>query len=181
MLTDYIFDRRSQLRMQDAIPAARLDEFASWLADLHYSPETIRSYLFAATRLVLWARSKGSGELSALGRSDLTSYRREVVRSRGKGERARDSGNHYCGARRFIRFLRNCGVIPEEPSNIPSSVNRFCDWMRKQRGAKDSTIANYRHVLCKLVRELGDAPHRYTAQQLRAFLLKETRGFSYSK
>jgi integrase/recombinase XerD len=181
MLSDYIFDRRSLLRMQDVIPAARLDEFTDWLASLRYSPETIRSYAFTATRFVSWACSNGYRELSGLNRSCLIAYRREVVRLCGQTKRVRDSGNHYCGARRFVRFLRNCGVIPEEPSDVPSLVTRFCEWMRKQRGTRDSTLTTYQHVLCRLVKELGSEPRRYTAQQLRAFLLKESRGFSYSK
>jgi hypothetical protein len=52
MLSDYIFDRRAQLRMQDVIPAALLDEFVDWLAGLNYSPQTIRSYTFTAARFV---------------------------------------------------------------------------------------------------------------------------------
>jgi len=174
MLSDYIFDRRSLLRMQDVIPAARLDEFTDWLASLRYSPETIRSYAFTATRFVSWACSNGYRELSGLNRSCLIAYRREVVRLCGQTKRVRDSGNHYCGARRFVRFLRNCGVIPEEPSDVPSLVTRFCEWMRKQRGTRDSTLTTYQHVLCRLVKELGSEPRRYTAQQLRAFLLKDS-------
>jgi integrase/recombinase XerD len=181
MLSDYIFDRRSQLLMQDVIPAARLDEFVDWLADLRYSRGTIQSYAFAATRFVRWARANGHAELSTLNRSCLIAYRREVVRPRGPSQRIRDSGNCYCGAKRFVVFLRSCGAIPEEPSDVPSLVIRFCDWMRKHRGTRDSTLANYKHVLCKLVRELGSDPRCYTAQELRAFLLKEARGFSYSK
>lgn len=170
-----------QLRMQDIIPAARLDEFVDWLAGLRYSRRTIESYVFAATRFFRWARANGYGELSSLNRSCLIAYKREVVRRHGQSQRIRDSGNHYCGARRFVRFLRNCGVIPEEPDDAPSLVIRFCEWMRKQRGTRDSTLAGYRQVLCKLVQELGSEPRRYTAQQLRAFLLKESRGFSHSK
>lgn len=181
MLSDYIFDRRAQLRMQDVIPAARIDEFVDWLAGLRYSRQTIRSYVFTAMRFVRWARANDYGELSALNSSCLIAYRREVVRRCGQFQRIRDSGNHYCGARRFVRFLRNCGVIPEEPNDVPPLVIRFCEWMRKQRGTRDSTLAAYGHVLCKLVQELGSEPSRYTAQQLRAFLLKESRGFSHSK
>jgi site-specific recombinase XerD len=181
MLSDYIFDRRAQLRMQDLIPAARLDEFVDWLAGLRYSRRTIQSYVFAATRFVRWARAKGYDELSALDRSCLNAYKREVFRRCGRKQRIRDSGNHYCGARRFVRFLRNCGVIPEEPNDVSPLVIRFSEWMRKQRGARDSTLAGYRRVLCKLVQELSSEPRRYTAQQLRAFLLKESRGFSHSK
>jgi integrase/recombinase XerD len=181
MLSDYIFDRRAQLRMQDVIPAALLDEFVDWLAGLNYSPQTIRSYTFTAARFVRWARTNGYGELSAFNRSCLNAYKREVLRRCGQSQRIRDTGNHYCGARRFVRFLRNCGVIPEEPHDVPSLVIRFCEWMRKQRGARDSTIAGYGHVLRKLVQELGSEPRHYTAQQLRAFLLKESRGFSHSK
>lgn len=181
MLSDYIFDRRAQLRIQDLIPAARLDEFVDWLAGLRYSRQTIRSYVFTAARFVRWARANGYGEFSALNRSCLIAYRREVIKRCGQSQRIRDSGNYYCGARRFVRFLRNCGIISDEPNDVPSLVIRFREWMRKQRGARDSTLANYRHVLCKLVQELGSEPRRYTAQQLRAFLLKESHGFSHSK
>jgi site-specific recombinase XerD len=181
MLSDYVLDRRSQLRLLEVIPGARLDEYVDWLAGLRYSPATIRSYVFAATRFVRWAQENGYGELSALNQSCLIAYRREAIRPSGKSDRRQDSGNQYCGARRFVRFLHNCAGVQDKPHDVQPLVARFCEWMRKQRGTRDSTLATYRHVLCKLVQEFGSAPQRYTAQQLRAFLLKESRGFSSSK
>jgi integrase/recombinase XerD len=181
MLSHYILDQRSQRRMQDVIGAGRLDEFVEWLVGLKYSPKTIRSYAYTATRFVSWARANGYGDLSTLNRSCLIAYRNEVMRRHAKTQRMRDSGNHYCGARRFVRFLRTVAVIPEEPSDFPSLVTRFCEWMRSQRGARDSTIAGYRYPLCRLVRKLGNDPRHYTARHLRSFLLNESRGFSHSK
>jgi site-specific recombinase XerD len=58
---------------------------------------------------------------------------------------------------------------------------RFCEWMRNHRGSKESTLANYRYVLCKLLQQFGCEPRQYTALQLRAFILTESRGFSHSK
>jgi hypothetical protein len=43
---------------------------------------------------------------------------------------------------------------------------RFCEWMRKQRGTRESSLANYRHVLCKRLQELGGKPHPYVTPSM---------------
>lgn len=183
MLSDYGLSRRAELRVREVIPGDRLDEFVDWLATLRYSPATIRSYAIAAARFVSWAQGHGYREPSSLNDPCLIAYRRATIRipKVAKRRRRHDTGNWYCGARRFVSFLRNCGVVPHEAREVPLIVTRFCAWMHMHRGTRDSTLANYSHVLCKLVKECGIEPQRYTAQQLRAFLLRESRGFSASK
>jgi integrase/recombinase XerD len=53
--------------------------------------------------------------------------------------------------------------------------------MTLNSGFTESTLANYRYVLCKLVQQLGGEPRLYTAPQLRAFILTGAHGYSHSK
>lgn len=181
MLSDYVPNHRSQRRLQKVIAASCLDEFTDWLARLHYSQTTIRSYVFSAVQFVAWARVSDYRELSALSQGCLVCYRTHLLQIRGNVTRAHEHSNSYCGARRFVRFLQHCGIVPAEPSDVPPLVMRFCEWMRNHRGNRESTLANYRHVLRKLLQQLGCEPRLYTASQLRAFILTESRGFSRSK
>jgi site-specific recombinase XerC len=57
----------------------------------------------------------------------------------------------------------------------------FCDWMRQHRGVKEITLSAYRRVLRQLLEVLGSEPQDYSAAQLRAFVLAQSRGYSHSK
>jgi integrase/recombinase XerD len=181
MLSDHVPHRRSRQRLQEVIAVSHLDDFTDWLASLRYSKATIRSYVFSAVRFADWARANDYRDLSDLGQRCLTAYRMHLIRIRGSVKRAYANGNSYCGARTFVRFLRQLGIIPAKASDVPPLVMRFCQWMRNHRGSRETTLANYRHVLCKMLQRLGGEPRLYTAPQLRAFVLAEARGFSHSK
>jgi len=181
MLNDYVPNHRSRQRLQEVIAVSHLDEFTDWLAGLRYAKATIRSYVFSAVHFLDWARANDYRDFSALGQSCLTAYRTHLIQIRGGVERAHERSNSYCGARRFVRFLCQNGIVAAEPSCIPLLVMRFCQWMRNHRGSRESTLANYRYVLCRLLQQLGCEPYLFTAPQLRAFILAGSRGFSHSK
>ena len=67
------------------------------------------------------------------------------------------------------------------PEATPALLHRFQHWMRQHRGTGDVTLAGYARVLRQLLAALGAEPGRYTAAQLRAFVLQQAQGFSHSK
>jgi integrase/recombinase XerD len=181
MLGDDKLDHRHRERLQGFITASHLDQFTNWLVDLRYSQRTIRSYVHATARFATWASTNGYSELSALDQDCLISYRRHLTRTRGGGKRVHEHNNSYCAAGRFVRFLHHLGVCRARPTDVPPLVTRFSDWMRNQRGTSESTLVLYRRVICKLLTQSGREPHLYTAAQIRAFVLIESRGYSHSK
>lgn len=178
MLGNDSLDYRSGERLR-GITASQLVQFSDWLADLRYSQETIRSYVRATVRFAAWAWANGYSELSALDHDCLIAYRRHLTCARNGAKRSHEHNNSYCAARRFVRFLHR--LTPARQTDIPPLVTRFSDWMRKQRGTSESTLVQYRRVVCRLLQQLGGEPHLYTAAQIRAFILTESRGFSHSK
>jgi integrase/recombinase XerD len=181
LLSDYIYQQRSRCRLQTIIGASLLDDFTEWLVGQRYTKSTVRSYFFGVAHFLTGARTKNYRDFSALGEICLTTYRDHLIESRSSRPRAHQFCNSFCSARTFVRFLRLSGVVPAERDDIPPLVDRFGDWMRGHRGSRESTLANYRYVLRKLLQRLGSEPRSYTAAQLRTFILAEARGCSHSK
>ncbi len=59
----------------------------------------------------------------------------------------------------------------------------FHTWMREHRGLAESTLANCRRILVHLLDVIGDDPHAYTVEALRAFVLRRAQpyGIEYAK
>src|SRR5215469_1486235 len=177
MLIDYVPRATARDRLQSVISADDLEAFANWLAALRYSRATIRSYLYSAVRYVAWANAHGYHDPATLGGECLSAYR-PTVRVHMCGARIRTGGNFLCGARTYVRFLRESGLMPAELSNLEPLIARFSDWMRTHRGSRERTIGEYQRVLRRLLRQVGNEPRSFTAEQIRAFVLTESHGFS---
>lgn len=181
MLNDYIIDIRSREQLRRGIAGAYLDDFTDWLANRRYATETIRSYIFAAARFITWAHANSYETPSKLDHNSLAVYRTHLASAKHKGNRAHEGGNAYCGARRFLSFLCQTGVVPTNcPVLLPLEA-RFCSWMRQHRGVSEATLGGYNRVVRQLLEVLGSETRGYTAAQLRAFVLAQSRGFSHSK
>lgn len=182
MLSDYIINIRSQEQLRHGIAGAYLDGFTDWLAGRGYGCATIRTYLWAAARFATWAQANHRIVPSALDQASLVDYRAMVNRqAKRRGKSLRDPGNAYCGARTFVRFLREQGHTAGERDDTSVLVQRFRLWMKQHRGAGELTLTAYVRVLNKLIAALGGDSRHYTAAQLRAFVLQDARGFSHSK
>lgn len=93
----------------------------------------------------------------------------------------RHGRREYCrtflGARAFVHFLqRNDVVATPPPVREPTLLTAFCHWMHTHRGITETTLRSYRLALRRLLAALGDQPQRYTAKQLRDFVLDYTSG-----
>lgn len=181
MLTDYFVNLPACERLRHGIAGVYLDDFTDWLAGRGYAKPTIYSYVYAAARFLTWAHTSGCEEVSALSRNSLTDYRTHLTASHHREKRAHERGNAYCGARRFVVFLRQRGLAPDVRADEPPLVTEFCAWMRQHRGVTEVTLNGYRGMLGRLLEALGSVPQHYTAAQLRAFVLVQSRGYSHSK
>lgn len=185
MLSNYVIDVRSQERLRRGSAGTYLDGFSEWLASRHYTDPTIRSYIFAADRFMTWWTCvSDEGASPGPRHSSLAAYRIHLTATGRQGARAHERGNAYCGARRFLLFLRQAGVAPStDQVDRPRQAleTRFRNWMGQHRGACEITLDGYGRVVDRLLKTLGTEPRCYTAAQLRAFVLSQAHGWSLSK
>src|SRR6202023_3324564 len=86
-------------------------------------------------------------------------------------------GNHHTifGARLFCQHLVEIGVCRPVAARLqhaePSLVTHFRMWLRKHRGASDSTIRLYARDAAQLMAAVGDDPERWEPAAIRSFFL----------
>jgi integrase/recombinase XerD len=177
MLSDYISDVQVQEQLRRQSAGADLDGFSQWLADRRYSAGTIRSYLDAVGKFMPWARTHG---FASEGTPDYACFAHysAYLRRRYRSKRG-DSGNRYCGARRYWLFLQQSGRVSFHLTLDPLEV-RFHSWLRDHRGVSERTLDNYARIVRRLLAAVGNEPSRYTAAQLRSFVLGQAKGHSHS-
>ena len=182
MLSNYVTNVQTLERLRSGSSGVHLEGFTKWLASRQYSKETIRSYVFAASRFMNWCASSNDCEIPQMpSHAGLEAYRVYLSRTNQAGKQMRDGGNGNCGARRFLLFLCDAGLVPQSGQLIPPLELRFRSWMHQHRGACDSTLAGYCRVIRLFLEVMGVEPRLYTAAQLRAFVLTQTHGYSRSK
>ena len=180
MLRNYIPNTRTRERLQRQRCGADLEGFSEWLTSARYSTQTIRSYIFAAARYDAWACERHHDVPSTLSLSRLRAYRAHVKRQ-NSGRRGHDFGNAFCGARRFVRYLRHRSGMPVDfACEVTSLETRFLAWLHHHRGVGRLTAAGYALKVRRLLEALGSEPRLYTAAQLRDFVLAQSRGYSNS-
>jgi site-specific recombinase XerD len=90
------------------------------------------------------------------------------------------------GARRFLRYLRHEGIVPERQEvrdEGDALFERFSDWLRRHRGATDSTVKGYQPFVEIFMEALGTDPRQYDVTSIRGFVLTHYHGAqtSYAK
>jgi site-specific recombinase XerD len=146
-----------------------LDSFAAALERLGYSADIAVRYLRAAAHLghVLARRGALPSEIDLQAFSE---HLRTCRCPRAKGGRH----NHHTiyGARLFHWHLVEIGVC--RPTAVaaapvePPLVIRFKAWLRKHRGASDSTIRLYARDAARLMTALGEDPMSWDAAAIRS-------------
>jgi integrase/recombinase XerD len=175
MLTTYYKHPFTLRKLRSGPAGPYLDDFAAQLAQAGYSRNKARAHLRGARRFSAWAAQAGL-TIDALDSRALAQFGR-YLNSQGRLRcRRGEYSNTFVGARRFVDLLQAEGVVPTPPPAVePALLNEFCHWMHTQRGVTERTLNDYRSALRQLLLALGDRPERYTAKQLRGFVLKRTR------
>lgn len=164
------------LRLMRAKPAAPLlEEFTAALAAADFRPRVIAQRVRDAAHLCEWSAAQGLA-LADLGDRAVARFKRHLGSCRCSGNGARGY-DHCCRIRAFLDHLRRTGVlgVPADAPLTHPLVEQYCDWLREQRGATESTVILYGRLIQAFVRAAGDDPAHYDAQMVRAFVLSRAR------
>jgi len=174
MLAKY-FESKQRVHALCAGPAgALLEGFARELWRTGYAQITSRRHIRAAEHLVYWAGRQGIGPRE-FHEQVVQNFDHHLIQCECPGYGNADRLNLVNGARLFMEHLRDAGVIAasgaDHTAQDPVLLAAFCQWMRRQRGTKDSTLCTYSASIRDLLRRLGEEPGRFDAQSLRQFVL----------
>jgi len=175
MLEFYLRSSRGLARARSSSVGPYLDDFSVTLRDLGYCWRIGAGCITYAVHLGLWATANDVS-LRTLDDEDRTAFLAHLPRCRCPGQRA---GRHDAAPSRtrvFVQYLSTAGIIPMPVLQVatPERVREFCEWMRLQRGLKDTTVRQYRRFTIALVERLGDDPAAYEPRGLRAAVREVT-------
>lgn len=96
-----------------------------------------------------------------------------------RGKRVEGSGirDRRRGARAFVRFLRDRGLIPAEVPDCVTAcdprLTAFSEWLHRERGVTSETLRRYLGEAGRWLDRLGAAPKDYDAASIRSIVLDQ--------
>lgn len=154
--------------------APEVEGYKAWLADLGYTPQTVRNMLKDLGQVGRWLGTSGLtvAELNEQQMMAFLADRQVTGKRRALGPR---------GMAPLLAYLRMVGVAPEAlPSLAPLDVllEQYREWMLGERGLADSTVLRYENTARRFLREqaVRDGvlmPAVLTGADVNVFLLRE--------
>jgi site-specific recombinase XerD len=155
--------------------------FTEHLASLGHTTLTVGGYGGAARHFAVWLQQSGT-PIVQVDAETCAGFANHQCRCPGIRRHDRVSAKYARRARRFVRFLAECGVVGRlafpGPVPIEPRVALFQDWLRQHRGISECTISRYGRMVAMLQIALGTDPARFTAASIRQAVLDELRGTS---
>jgi|HubBroStandDraft_1064217.scaffolds.fasta_scaffold21319_2 integrase/recombinase XerD len=170
------FDSPTRIQeLHDGQDGHLLEGFAQELCRAGYAEITARRHIRAAEHLIHWIHRKGKS-IAALDEKIIEEFVQHLNRCRCPRYGRTHRRDLRKGARLFLRYIRfadlvTTRVVVEQVVADPDLLISFCAWMRQQRGTCDATLYNYSLHLRDLLRDLGEDPAKFIAQDLRQFIL----------
>jgi hypothetical protein len=126
------------------------------------------------SRCAIYVRQRISGTLANMDLLAFSRHLRTCRCPRLKGGRR----NHHTvyGARRYREYLVTIGVckggnVPENQSTDSAMIIEYGRWLRKHRGAAESTVRLYSRDASDLLISLGDDFERWNAKIVRDYFM----------
>ena len=172
MLETYFSASKMLAHLRSGPSGPYLDGFAAALERQGYSAGTAVRYLRAAAHLGHVVARQGAMP-SDIDLAVFSEHLRTCRCPRAMGGRR----NHHTifGARLFRQHLVEIGVCRSAAAALqhaePCLVAHFKVWLRKHRGASDSTIKLYARDAAHLMAALGDDPEKWEPAAIRSFFL----------
>ncbi|MFI5895588.1 tyrosine-type recombinase/integrase [Actinoplanes sp. NPDC051513] len=155
--------------------AGQVEGYREWLAQLGYTPSTVRNMLKDLGLVGQWLRREEL-EVADLCEDRLTAF---LAAQRRSGRQ------RLAGARGWLpllTLLREAGVAPEAAqvaaTPLDALLGRYRRWMLQERGLSPPTMLRYENTARRFLNEYAMtggqfAPQRLTGAELNAFLLGE--------
>jgi site-specific recombinase XerD len=173
MLKTYFESPKMLAHLRAGPSGPYMDGFAAWLERSGYDPSVAVRYLRAAAHIGHFTLDQG-GTLADMDLAAFSRHLRTCHCPRPKGGRR----NHHTvyGARRYREYLvaigvGQCGSTPESQNADPAIIVEYRRWLRKHRGAAESTVRLHSRDAADLLTTLGDDPGRWDAKGVREHFL----------
>jgi len=154
-----------------------LDDFARTLLANGYKPQVVARLLRDAAHCGKWAARCGI-VIKDLNEGVVARFARHLCTCRCLGTEHRGYSRTPARVRIFLQYLRRASVLTApapELKRFPVLVEKYCDWMRQQRGLTEATLARHVPLIAALLDAIGEDPKRYDARGLRVFVLTRVK------
>jgi site-specific recombinase XerD len=177
MLSKFFDSPRRIKKLQDGPAGPLIESFARTLSEAGYTRTTAREHLRAAEHFLYWIRGHDMA-VREVNEQALANFASHLRQCRCPHYGHAHQVDVICGARLFVSHLRDVGAIaasvckdPEDPDLLVT----FSQWMRQQRGTRETTLDSYKIYLRELLKRLENEPKRFDAGILRGFVLEKSR------
>jgi site-specific recombinase XerD len=176
--THFFKHPRAIERFRSGPLAGHIDGFAGLLFEQGYSRIYARNKLWLLRDLDGWLDRHGLRVVHVDERR-LAKFARDRARH---GRRLRRGNGPML--EKFLAHLRQSGTVPTPAPRLPRDAksrleHAFVEYLAKERGVCEATIANYRHEVVRFLahrcRRGSLSPVRIEAKDLNAFVLRRTR------
>ncbi len=168
------FFTRPTKRLRAGPSSAFIDGFAAELHRNGYSRPMACIHLRAAVHFGCWAEQRGM-RIEEVDESELADFRAHLPSCRCANTYRDQSAHVAAGARRFLGYLRRCGVARPASAEVDvragTLLEEFDRWMEAHRGLRASTRREYRRVGKAFLLTVGPALHGLSPGALRGFIV----------
>jgi site-specific recombinase XerD len=177
MLETYFAAPKTLARLRAGPSGAYIDGFAAALEQDGYCHAAAQRYLRAAAHLGHFLERQG-GRLADIDGSTAGAFFRHMATCRCPLSNGGKLNHHpYFGAQRYRAYLVQIGICQDSLTiNVwnpePARLVGFRQWLRRHRGAAESTIRQYSRGAAALMSALGDEPMQWDAKQVRKYFLE---------
>ena len=181
MLETYFSAPKTLKRLRSGPSAPYIEGFATWLQETGYSPASAVRYLRAAAHLGHFLDTQGVA-FTEIDTGISQTFRLHLPSCRCPLSNGGKINHHtFFGVKCFHHHLVQLGVCPNDAAptpelDEPALIVGFRHWLEVHRGAAGSTVKQYCRSASELLEALGNEPHRWGPQPVRAFFLEHCAG-----
>ena len=150
-----------------------LDDHLAELGAAGYRPGPLKSHRYRCHHFLTWLRQCRIplAEVNARALEQFIDH--DCVCPWSMRNVEKQKSRHAGSIKAFLRFLFSRGVVPDlfPVEDSSTKMPEFRSWLRRHRGIRDVTIANYVKTLSLVLPDLGNDPQRYNAALIRNYML----------
>ena len=174
--TGVVFIANEVARLGQYLEAHAEKLCATGYSKVTYSTQLTQARHFAEWALLMRVPAHGIDEAT------IDHFARHNCRCGEKTKHGKDMlgsrlKNRRRGARAFVRFLRDEGLIPPEaPDSVITCdprLTEFSEWLRRERGVTHETVRRFLYEASRWLDSLGATPKDYNAAAIRSIVLNQ--------